>query len=78
MIEPNDLIVSVTTEYFDASIGEVPPQRDVFVRLADGKIIQISPAFNAINVWMSQEELYAWNLGINGNLTLTLDMGGEP
>jgi hypothetical protein len=67
-----NLIRSIEVKSFDSD-----DNKDVFVELANGKVLQISPVFNVLNVWASRAELEDWNLGGKGNRTFNIDMGGS-
>jgi hypothetical protein len=49
--------------------------QDIFVRLANGKVIQISPEFNCLNLWESEKDLAEWSLNVAE--VIHFDMGGK-
>ena len=66
------LINGITVESFDS---DPSINADVIIRLANGKVIQISPDFNAVNVWASENDFKEFKVG--DQMTLTFDMGGN-
>ena len=57
-----------------------PPssQQDVIVHLKNGKIIQVSPSYNRVNVWDSKEQWGARHMSDYSEvLALEVEMGGD-
>jgi len=58
------------------SVSEQPPvSHDVIIRLKNGRVIQISPDFNAVNIWDNAEMFEQGDYG--SQTTLSFDMGGN-
>jgi hypothetical protein len=63
------LIESIAVQDFNSA------EDDVIVRLKNGRIVQISPDFNCVNLWPNQQAFDDWNLD-KAHIVYT-DMGGN-
>lgn len=65
------LISKVTIDFFDG----MTTSKDVIVHLKNGRVIQISPDFNLINIWETEKDFD--NFSVGKQTVVSLDMGGD-
>lgn len=71
LLTEDALIAKVEVVAFD----HIPESKDVIVRLKNGRVIQISPDFNAINLWETEQDFADFLIG--HQTLVSLDMGGD-
>lgn len=65
----------------EIQFSNVPSQdgsgSDIVIRLANGRVIQVSPEFNSVNLWDSAEAWEAREYCAPGMQVVRFDMGGS-
>ena len=71
------LIERVDIELFDGGSmsSDALSSKDVIVRLKNGRVIQISPDFNCINIW--DKEAHFEDFLVGEQTVVSFDMGGN-
>lgn len=65
------LIANVSVDHFD----NMTTSKDVIVHLKNGRVIQISPDFNCINIWENTADFDDFLVG--NQTVVSFDMGGN-